>query len=139
MTDFFNKDITVYISVPENQIKQRTFERRVVERCSIQGQSVEKANGTMRVVVNAQTVITKNISNYVDPETFYNTPSDLRKDKFTINVGDFIVFEICDDVVENSQQFVELQQKYRNNGMKVTTENASIYGMKTDNLTVTNA
>lgn len=139
MTDFFTQTVTVYISVPATDIKPRTFERRVVENCSVQGQTVEKIDGTTRLIVNAMTLITKNIANYVDAEVFYNTPSDLRKDKYTVQTGDFIVFEECDDVVTNSNEFAELQRKHRNNGMVATTVSAYINGMKTDNVTVTNA
>ena len=139
MTNFFTQTVTVYISVPVTDIKPRAFERRVVKNCTVQGQTVEKIDGTMRRVVNATTLITKNIANYVDAQVFYDTPADLRKDIYTIQTGDFIVFEECDDVVNDANEFAELQRKHRNNGMVATTVSAYINGMKTDNVTVTNA
>lgn len=139
MTDFFKDKITIYISIPATPIKARHFNRRIVDKCQMQGGFVDKTDGTVRNIVNAKTVITKDFTRYVPPETFYNTPEDLRTDIFTVQVGDFVVFGEVDDVIENAEQFANIQQKYKNNGIKVTSVNAFINGMAVDNITITNA
>lgn len=139
MKDLFTKKITVFISVPATEIKSRTFEKRVIDKCSIQSETVEKNDGTIRRVINARTVITKDVANYVEPREFYNTPSDIRANIFTINTNDFIIFGECEDVVVNALDFANVQQKYRDNGMVANSVSAYINGLSTDNITITNA
>lgn len=139
MTDLFKDKITIYISVPATAIKTRTFARRVVEKCQIQGGFVDKSDGTIRNVVNAQTVITRDIKRYTVPAVFNNTPEDLREDVYTVQTGDFVVLGEVDDIVSNAEEFAKLQQKYKDNGIKVTSVSASINGMSVDNITITNA
>ena len=139
MTDLFVDKVTIYISVPATAIKPRTFERRIINHCQVQGGFVEKAEGTVRNVVNAQTVITRDVANYVKPYVFESTPQDMRQDLYTAQVGDFVVFGVVDDVVQNAEDFAKLQQKYKENGFKVSFANAAINGMSIDNITITNA
>lgn len=139
MTNLFKDKVTIYNSVPAVDNKPRSFTRCVVEKCQIQGGFVDKLNGTVRNIVNAQTVITKDVKRYVSPKDFYDTAEDSRETVFTVQIGDFVVFGVADDVVENAEQFANLQQKYKNNGIKVTSVNISIYGMAVDNITMTNA
>jgi hypothetical protein len=139
LTDLFVDKVTVYISVPATSVKPRTFERRVIDKCQIQGGFVEKADGTIRNVVNAQTVITRDVVKYVKPFLFESTPQDVRQDLYTVQVGDFVVFGEVDDIVSDAEGFAKLQQKYKEGGIKVTSVNAAINGMPIDNITITNA
>lgn len=139
MINLFKDKITIYNSVPATNDKPRSFARRVVEQCLIQGGFVDKSGGTVRTVVNAKTVITKDIKRYIPPDEFYNTEDDLKTKSFTVQVGDFVVFGVVDDIVENAEQFANLQQKYKNNGIKITSVNPAINGMAVDNILMTNA
>ena len=89
--------------------------------------------------MNAKTLITKNVANFVSPLVFEGMPIDLRQDKYTAQIGDFVVLAVVDDVVETAEEFAKLQQKYKDNGIKVTMVNAAINGMAVDNITITNA
>ena len=44
-----------------------------------------------------------------------------------------------DDVVTTSKEFEALQKKYGNYGISVTSVNPYLFGMNTDNITITNA
>lgn len=139
MTDLFTQSVTIYISVASTPVKPRTFERRIIENCQVQGGFTEKSEGTIRNIVNAKTLITKNVANFVSPLVFEGMPIDLRQDKYTAQIGDFVVLAVVDDVVETAEEFAKLQQKYKDNGIKVTMVNAAINGMAVDNITITNA
>ncbi len=139
MTDFFNIKVTIYNDIPATAITPRRFERFVIDKCNIQSGKVSRADGTIENIVNATTVITKDIGRYKTPMEYINTPLDLREDFYTVQVGDFVVFDEVDDIVDNSQHWQQLQAKYEGNGMKVISVSPNIYGMAVDNISFTNA
>jgi hypothetical protein len=139
LTDFFVKAVTIYNLIPATATTEKIYNRTVLEKCQVQGVFVEKTQDTVRNVVNAKSVITKSVEHYLDFADFVKIPVDKRSDYWSVNVGDFIVFAEVDDYIETEQDFANLQKKYRNNGIKVTTANASVYGMATDNVQMTNA
>jgi hypothetical protein len=62
------------------------------------------------------------------------------KDEFyTAKIGDFVVFDAVDDVVTTAREFIDLQAKFKDNGMVITTVTANIFGLDVDNVTMTNA
>ena len=139
MTDFFKSKVTIYNDIPATAVTPRRFERFVIDDCNIQSGRVSKADGTIENIVNAITVITKDISRYKPFIDYINIPLDLREDYYTVHVGDFVVLGEVDDVVENSQHWQHLQQKYEHNGFKVVTVSENVYGMSVDNISFTNA
>lgn len=139
MTDLFQSKVTIYNDIPATAVTPRRFERFVIDRCNIQSGKVSTADGTIIDVVNATTVVTKDISKYKSPNEYINTPIDLREKYYTVQVGDFVVFEDVNDVVETPQQWQHLLTKYAHNGMKVTSVSPNIYGMSVDNISFTNA
>lgn len=139
MTDLWGSRVTIYNDVPASEISGRAFERFVIDKCNIQGGFVDKSDGTIRSVANAKTVITKDIEHYKSPEDFYNMPESERSGFYTAQTGDFVVFGEVPDVVSTAIDFAELQDKYKNNGIKITSVSANIYGMAVDNITMTNA
>ena len=139
MTDFFKSKVTIYNDIPATAVLPRRFERFVIDKCNIQSGKVSRADGTIENIVNATTVITKDIGHYKSPMEYINTPLDLREGFYTVQVGDFVVFDEVDDIVDNSQHWQQLQAKYEGNGMKVTSVSPNIYGMAVDNISFTNA
>lgn len=139
LTDLFSKKVTIYNDIPATDAENRHFDRFVVENCSIQGGYVVQTDGTIQNVVNAQTVITKDVSRYKKPMEYASIPVDLRADYYTAQIGDFIVFDEVGDVVETASEFAKLQTKYKDKGMKITNVVANINGMAVDNVTMTNA
>ena len=140
MTDFFGSKVTIYINIPATALKPRYWVRRVIDLCNVQSGFVDKVNGTVRNVVNAISVITKDVKRYVSPTEFYSIPEDLRTDNvYTVQTDDFVVFDVVEDVVETNVQFSDLQSKYKNNGMKIVSVNPSINGLAVDNITFRNA
>jgi hypothetical protein len=99
---------------------------------------VSRADGTIENIVNAQTIITKDVKRYKSPLEYASIPVDLRKDFFTVQIGDFIVFEEVEDIITTSREFAELQSKYADNGMVVRSVSANINGMSVDNVTMSN-
>lgn len=138
MTEFFNKTVTIYNDIPATTVESRRFDRRIINQCNIQGGYLGKADGNSEAIVNAITVITKDISRYMPFEEYKSLPMDIRPDYFTAHVGDFVVFGEVDDVATTAQEFSKIQQKYKNNGMVINSVQEYIYGMDVDNVTFTN-
>lgn len=137
MTELWKSKVTIYNSI--NETSDRQFERFVIDRCQVQTGVTEKLNGTIRNVVNAKTVITKDVGHYKSPLEYAKLPAEERVNYYTVSAGDVIVFDEVDDVVTTAQEFAQLQTKYKNNSMKVTTVSVNINGMAVDNITMTNA
>ena len=138
--DKFTQKITIYNDIPSDGVNDRHFDRFVIDKCFIYGGSAERsANGTIQNIVNAQTVITKDIEHYKPPMEYLRLPADEKNNFYTVQANDFIVFGEVEDVVTTSFEFRDLQDKYEKNGMSVTSVNSYIFGMSTDNITITNA
>lgn len=138
MTDLWKEKVTIYNDIPKNAVEDRHFDRFVIEKCNIQGGIVSKTDGTVENIVNAVTVITKDTSKYQKPIEYSKLPVDIRKNFYTVQVGDFIVLSEVEDIVTTSREFAELQEKYKDNGIVVRSVSANIHGMSVDNVTITN-
>ena len=138
MTDLWKQKVTIFNDIPKNAVEERHFDRFVIDWCNIQGGIVSKADGTIENIVNAVEVITKDINRYKPPLEYAKLPVDIRKDFYTVQVGDFIVLSEVDDIVTTSREFAELQEKYSDNGIVVRSVSANIHGMIVDNVTITN-
>ncbi len=140
MTDKFVQKCTIYNDIPADSVNPRRFDRFVLQKCMVYGGITERtANGTIQNVVNAQTVITKDVERYKSPLEYQRLPVDEKEQYYTAKANDFIVFAEVDDVVTTSLEFRDLQDKYKNNGMSITAVNPYIFGLATDNITMTNA
>lgn len=138
MTDLWKQKVTIFNDIPKNAVEDRHFDRFVIDLCNIQGGIVSKADGTVENIVNAITVISKNVDRYKTPLEYAQLPIDIREDFYTVQVGDFIVLAEVDDVVTTSREFADLQEKYKDNGIVVRSVSANIHGMSVDNVTITN-
>jgi hypothetical protein len=134
----WKQKITIFNDIPKNAVEDRHFDRFVIDRCNIQGGIVSKADGTIENIVNAVSVITKDVEHYKQPLEYAKLPVDIREDFYTVQVGDFIVLAEVDDIVTTSREFAELQEKYKDNGIVVRSVSANIFGMNVDNVTITN-
>lgn len=139
MTDFFKKRVTIYNDIEADAVNPRRFERAVIDRCSVQGGIVSKADGTVENIVNATTIIMKDTERYRTPLVYKKTPVDIREDLYTVQIGDFVVFDEVGDIVSTSRDFAALQEKYADNGMVIRSVSVNIFGMPVDNVTATNA
>ena len=110
MTDLWKQKVTIYNDIPKSAVEERHFDRFVIERCNIQGGIVSKADGTIENIVNAVTVITKDVERYKQPLEYAKLPVDIRENFYTAQVGDFIVLSEVDDIVTTSREFAELQE-----------------------------
>ena len=138
MTDLWKKKVTIYNDIPKTAVEERHFDRFVIEKCNIQGGIVSKADGTVENIVNAVTVISKDIERYKSPLEYAKLPVDIRENFYTVQVGDFIVLSEVEDIVTTSREFAELQEKYKDNGIVVRSVSANIHGMSVDNVTISN-
>jgi hypothetical protein len=138
LTDLFDQKVTIYNDIPKTAVEDRHFDRFVVDKCNIQGGIVSKADGTVENIVNAVTVISRDVERYKSPIDYRNIPVDLREDFYTVQVGDFIVLSEVDDIVTTSREFAELQEKYKDDGIVVRSVSANIHGMSVDNVTIAN-
>ena len=138
MTDLYTQKVTIYNDIPKNAVEERHFDKFVIDKCNIQGGLVNEANGTITNIVNAKSVITRDVNRYKTPIEYAEIPVDLRVDYYTAQIGDFVVFGEVDDIVTTASEFSQLQSKYKNNGMKITSVSANIFGLSADNVTMTN-
>lgn len=138
-TDLFNSKVTIYNDIPSDGVNVRRFDRFVIDLCNIQKGVLQNADGTIEKVVNAQTIITKDIEHYKTPTEYALLPVDEKDKYFTANVNDFVVLAEVDDIVTTSREFQDLQSKYKNNGFSVTAVNEYIHGMAVDNVQIIHA
>lgn len=138
MTDLYTQKVTIYNDIPKNAVEERHFDKFVIDKCNIQGGLVNEANGTITNIVNSKSVITRDVNRYKTPLEYAEIPVDLRVDYYTAQIGDFVVFAEVDDIVTTASEFSQLQSKYKNNGMKITSVSANIFGLSVDNVTMTN-
>lgn len=138
-TELFKSKVTIYNDIPADGVNARRFDRFVIDLCNIQKGILQSADGTIEKVVNAQTIITKDIEHYKTPLEYALLPADMKDYYFTANVNDFVVLAEVDDVVTTSREFQELQSKYKNNGFSVTAVNEYIHGMSVDNVQIIHA
>ena len=134
MTDFFTSKVTIYNDISVDKV--RRFERFVIDKCQITGQLVESNNSTIRKVVNVDTVITKDIKHYKSPVEYAKLAEAERGKCYTAQTGDFVILGEIDDVVSNANEFAQLQTKYKDNGIKITSVSANVHGMAVDNITM---
>ena len=138
MTDLWKKKVTIYNDIPKTAVEDRNFDRFVIEKCNIQGGIVSKADGTIENIVNAVTVISKDVDRYKPPLEYAKPPVDIRENFYTVHAGHLIALSEVDDIVTTSREFAELQEKYKDNGIVVRSVSANIHGMSVDNVTITN-
>ena len=138
LTNIFKSKVTIYNDIPKNAVEDRHFDRFIIDKCSIQGGIVNEADGTITNIVNAKTIITKDVEHYKSPLEYASLPVDLRENHYTVQIGDFVVFAEVDDIVTTASEFLQLQSKYKNNGVKVTSVSVNLFGLSADNITMTN-
>lgn len=138
MTDLWKQKVTIYNDMPKTAVEDRRFDRFVIDLCNIQGGIVSRADGTVENIVNAISVITKDVEHYKSPLEYAKLPVDIRENFYTVQVGDFIVLSEVYDVVTESKEFANLQTKYANNGIVVRSVSPSINGMSVDNISIAN-
>lgn len=138
MINLWDQKVTIYNDIARNAVEERHFDRFVIDKCNIQGGIVSKADGTIENIVNAVTVISKDVNRYKTPLEYAKLPVDIREGFFTVQVGDFIVLSEVDDVVTTSREFLTLQDKYKDNGIVVRSVSPNVHGMSVDNVTITN-
>lgn len=138
LTDLFGQKVTIYNDIAKNAVEERHFDRFVIDMCNVQGGIVSRADGTIENIVNAITVITKDVKRYKTPIEYKGIPVDMREEFYTVQIGDFVVLDEVDDVVTTSREFAELQTKYSDNGMVVRSVSPNIHGMRVDNITMAN-
>lgn len=138
MTDLWKQKVTIYNDIPKTAVEERHFDRFVIGKSNIQGGIVSKADGTIENIVNAVTVISKDVDRYKSPLEYAKLPVDIREDFYTVQVGDFIVLSEVYDIVTTSREFAELQEKYKDNGIVVRSVSENIHGMSVDNITMAN-
>ena len=139
LIELFSRKVTIYNDIPADAVNPRRFDRFVIDKCNVQGGIVSRTDGTIENIVNAITVITKDVEHYKSPLDYAKLPVDKKNDFFTAQVGDFIVLAEVDDVVTTSREFAELQTKYSASGLVVRSVSPNISGMSVDNVTMTNA
>lgn len=132
MIEKFTDKVTIYNDIPADGVNLRRFERFVIDKCMIYNDLSESANGTISKIVNTQYVLSKDTEHYKTPFEYKQLAEDERENFYTAQPNDFVVYGEVDDIVTTSQEWTNLQKKYKNNGFSVTT--ASEDGKKGQNV-----
>lgn len=138
MTELYDSKVTIYNDIPKSDDEERHFDRFVLEHCNIQGGVLAKIDGTIENVVNAISVITKDVKAFKPLAEYVLLSVEERKKHFTVNVGDMVVLDAVTDEVETNAEFGALVKKYANNGFVVRSISANIHGLSVDNITMAN-
>lgn len=138
MTDFYTDKVTIYNDITSAGETERRFDRFILDKCSVQGGYISKTDGTIQNIVNAVNVLTKRTDTYKPPSEYYQLPIKDHNKYYTVQVGDFVVFGVVDDVVTSSKEFEALQKKYVNNSMIITSVSVNIHNTDVDHIAMTN-
>ena len=76
MTNLYKQKVTIYNDIPKNAVEERHFDKFVIDKCNIQGGLVNEANGTITNIVNAKSVITRDVNRYKTPLEYAELPVD---------------------------------------------------------------
>lgn len=139
LRDKFVGKVTIFNDIPADGVNLRRFDKFVIDKCLTYNNLAEGADGTVQKIVNAQSVITKDVEHYKPPAEYKQLATDKRDNFYTVQIDDFVVYGEVDDVVTTSKEFQTLQQKYKDNGFLITGVNASIFGMSVDNIQIMHA
>lgn len=139
MINKFSRKVTIYNSISPRGENQRRFSRFVIDKCLIYNQLSERADGSIQKIADTKNVIMRDVEKYLSPYDYAHLSADETENFFTVQIGDFVVLAEVDDSVSTLREFQELQNKYEENGFLVTNVNASIHGMRVDNIQITNA
>lgn len=137
MTPIFTQKVTIYNDIQDGST--RRFDRFVIDTCVVGSGYVEKADGTVQIIANVINVITKDVNRYKSPEEYKKLTIGERNEYYTVQINDIVVLAEVFDEADNYADFRAIRDKYENNSISVTAANAYIYGMATDNITMTNA
>ena len=64
LNNLFSEKVTIYNDIAKTAVEERHFDRFVIDNCNIQRGLVSRADGTVENVVNAITVISKDVKRY---------------------------------------------------------------------------
>lgn len=138
MTELYDSKVTIYNDIPKSDDDERHFDRFVLEHCNIQGGVLAKIDGTIENVVNAISVITRDVKAFKPLAEYMILSEEERKQYFTLNIGDMVVLEAVTDEVKTNADFGALVKKYANNGFVVRSISANIHGLFVDNISMSN-
>ncbi len=135
ITNKYKDKVTIYNDVVNSE-GLRVFNSCVIDKCMIYNQLVESADGTIQRVVDTQNIITKDTEHYKPISEYAKLTQEERKNYYTVQVDDFIIFDVVDDVVTTGMEFKELQEEHKGNGLLVTGVYANVRGMMVDNVQI---
>lgn len=139
VTDKFLNKVTIFNDIQADGENPRRFERFVINRCMIYNQLSESANGTISKIVNTHNVITKDVEHYKSPREYKLLTINERERYYTVQINDFVVPEVVNDVVSTASEWSALQKKYKGYGFSVTAVNVSVCGMVVNNIRIIHA
>ena len=139
MNNLFNDKVTIYNDIVSDGVNARRFDRFVIDLCNIQKGVMQNADGTIEKVVNAITITTKDIEHYKPSLEYRYLPIDEKEKYYTVQVNDFVVLAEVDDIVTTRREYLELQDKYKDNGFSVTAVEISTQGTNTNNIHIVHA
>lgn len=138
MMGLWNKTVTVYNSIPATEDNPRCFTHNVIKKCFLCGDKITSSGSdtTVEKRTSHPRFRTKDFEGYLPPEEYYSVYETERVNKYTLQIGDFVVFGEVKDAVTNAAEYAELQQRYRGRGFRVTSVSVNIHGLSVDHIAV---
>ena len=137
--DKYTQKVTIYNDVKGDGVNPDKIYKFVIDKCMVYENFAESADGTISKIVNTQNIITKDVEHYKSPYEYKQLPVDIKEQYYTVQVNDFVVLAEVDDIVTTRREYLDLQNKYKNNGFSVTAVNEYIHGMAVDNVQIIHA
>lgn len=123
LTQLNHEKFTIINQIPKapDVATKVKWHKTVLDNCDKRDGIFDKSSGTMIYKANTFTAYIFDWQDYAPPHWleggFYSMIDDDRASRFTVNVGDLIVFgDIPDKAPATTAEFTALTQKYRNVG-----------------------
>ena len=135
----YTQKVTIYNDVKGDGVNSDKIYKFVIDKCMVYENFAESADGTISKIVNTQNIITKDVEHYKSPYEYKQLPVDIKEQYYTVQVNDFVVLQEVDDIVTTRREYLELQDKYKDNGFSVTAVEISTKGTNTNNIHIIHA
>ena len=122
LSNFSGRTFTIINQIPQSKevSTKVAWDRHTLLNCGKRSGIYDKSSGTIAVKSNTWTVYVHNWQNYRAPNWqggYYSLNNEERKQRFTANVGDLVIFaDISYPAPSSAAEFTALVQKYRDLG-----------------------
>ena len=117
MSNLHGDTFTIINVIPNGESNK--YAKHVLQKCGKDDGIFDRSAGTMAYKKDSWTAYICDTEKYIPPCDYYG--SDNINSKFTVNVGDLLIFKIIsEDAPKNTKEFINLRDKYKSCGGVIT-------------------